>query len=194
MTKFIYYYTHMQKNAAKQEDKLQAVTLPEDMKKAYLPYKCVFAELGNNYEVKRELGRGSYGVAYKVILKGAEKQKYALKRLFAITQARWILLEILYLQLLLNKPNIIKYVSGIRCESQVDIIFEYVPHQPFAYLVEQLDMTGVKRYMFQLMTALSVLESYGIMHRDVKPTNFLYSLKTQKGVLIDFGLSELVIY
>ena len=181
-----------QKNAGKQDEKIQQITLPEELKRSYLPYLCSFPELEGKFDVKRELGRGSYGVAYKIVDRSKPTQKYALKRLFAITQARWILLEVLYLQLLYGKPNIIKYMGGIRVESQVDILFEYIPHQNFAYLIEQLDLKGVKRYMFQLLKAISMLESYGIMHRDIKPTNFLYSTKTNRGVLIDFGLSELV--
>ena len=29
------------------------------------------------------------------------------------------------------------------------------------------------------------------MHRDIKPTNFLYDPPTKSGLLIDFGLSEI---
>ena len=47
--------------------------------------------------------------------------------------------------------------------------------------------------MFQLFTALAHLEDLGITHRDIKQGNFLYNMNTRKGVLIDFGLSELVI-
>ena len=47
--------------------------------------------------------------------------------------------------------------------------------------------------MFQLFTSLAHLEDLGITHRDIKQGNFLYNMNTRKGVLIDFGLSELVI-
>ena len=174
------------------EKKIQKIALPSKLKNSYLPYKTTFPELDTNYIVKKELGRGSYGVTYKIVDKNQPKQKYALKRLFALTQAKFILLEIYYLRLLCDKPNIVSYKGAIRIDTQVDLLFEYIPHEKFSILVDILDLKGIKRYMFQLLRALSVLESYGIIHRDVKPANFLYSSKTNKGVLIDFGLSELV--
>jgi cell division control protein 7 len=41
------------------------------------------------------------------------------------------------------------------------------------------------------LKALLVLKQNGIYHRDVKPGNFLYNPETKKGILIDFGLSEI---
>lgn len=47
--------------------------------------------------------------------------------------------------------------------------------------------------MFTLLRAVELLSEYGVMHRDIKPTNFLYDPTTKKGLLIDFGLSEIEI-
>lgn len=48
----------------------------------------------------------------------------------------------------------------------------------------------MKYYLYQLLSAVKHLSDRGIVHRDIKPSNFLWDPRSRKGVLIDFGLSE----
>ena len=48
----------------------------------------------------------------------------------------------------------------------------------------------VRFYMRALFEALAYIHHCGIIHRDLKPTNFLYNLRTRRGLLVDFGLAE----
>ena len=41
-----------------------------------------------------------------------------------------------------------------------------------------------------MLRALHDVHKMNIIHRDVKPANFLYSVSEQKGVLCDFGLAQ----
>ena len=48
----------------------------------------------------------------------------------------------------------------------------------------------IRQYLYCLLEALKGVHSRGIIHRDVKPANFLYDYPTGTGVLCDFGLAE----
>lgn len=46
--------------------------------------------------------------------------------------------------------------------------------------------------MYKLLKCLESIHKLGIVHRDVKPTNFLYDAEDNTCLLIDFGLAECV--
>ena len=48
----------------------------------------------------------------------------------------------------------------------------------------------IQNYLMCLLHALSHVHKFDYIHRDVKPSNFLYNLKLNTGVLIDFGLAQ----
>lgn len=54
-----------------------------------------------------------------------------------------------------------------------------------------LTLDDTRHYMYSLMVAVKHISDHGVVHRDIKPANFLYDPKSKKGVLIDFGLSEI---
>ena len=47
--------------------------------------------------------------------------------------------------------------------------------------------------MYILLNSVDHLAEWGVMHRDIKPNNFLYDPATRTGLLIDFGLSEIAV-
>lgn len=53
-----------------------------------------------------------------------------------------------------------------------------------------MGVTELKRYMRALFIALRKVHKFNIIHRDVKPSNFLYDRKQGKYLLVDFGLAQ----
>lgn len=51
-------------------------------------------------------------------------------------------------------------------------------------------VADMRHYFRSLFTALHSVHKHDILHRDIKPTNFLYNPDLREGVLVDFGLAE----
>lgn len=57
-------------------------------------------------------------------------------------------------------------------------------------MLDTFQLSDVRYYIHSLLTCLKGLKDNGIIHHDVKPSNFMYSQKRKTGVLTDFGLAE----
>ncbi|KAF4365420.1 hypothetical protein F8388_012785 [Cannabis sativa] len=56
-------------------------------------------------------------------------------------------------------------------------------------LKSEISVCQLQRYGYCMFRALSSIHKQGVIHRDVKPGNFLFSRKASKGYLIDFNLA-----
>ncbi|EAY15220.1 CMGC family protein kinase [Trichomonas vaginalis G3] len=135
---------------------------------------------------------GTIGVgSFSTVVKATNKKgaMFALKKLFWNNSPDRIVKEIQWLNKL-DHPNIVQLYGAYRAHDQATLVMGYVPHTSFRSLLQNMTCKIIKDYMRGLLSALQYLHSHKIIHRDVKPANFLFDPETGNGSLIDFGLCE----
>lgn len=114
----------------------------------------------------------------------------AIKRIYVTSSPKRILNEIKILDALSGYDNISPLLKVMRHEDQILAVLPYFEHQDFRSLYKTGSKTDIRIYITQLCQALKFVHSKDIIHRDIKPTNFLYDRHRRYGVLVDFGLAE----
>lgn len=66
----------------------------------------------------------------------------------------------------------------------------YLAHDRFQDFYSRMDVAEVQCYMKNLLIALRHVHRFNVIHRDVKPSNFLYNRRKRQFLLVDFGLAQ----
>ena len=114
----------------------------------------------------------------------------AIKKIYVTSSPLRILNELELLHDLRNAPNVCPLITAFRHQDQVIAILPFFQHKDFRDYYRSLTVADMRVYFHALFTALKSVHECQIVHRDIKPTNFLYSPAQQHGVLVDFGLAE----
>ncbi|GME79283.1 unnamed protein product [Ambrosiozyma monospora] len=179
-----------------------------------------FPTIVGKYRIKNKIGEGTFSTVYlaedlkglsninsgatnfsspaiktKVHGNGKENNKVsrplvALKRIYVTSSPQRIYNELQLLHSLVGCRTVAPLIDAIRYEDQVIAVLPFYRHSDFRDFFRDLPLSGIKEYMRQLMEALVFVHQKRIIHRDIKPTNFLYNPFTRSGVLVDFGLAE----
>lgn len=197
-----------------QEDVDDAVM--EDMDK----FEASFKNITQRYRLINRIGEGTFSTVYKAedLLYDhyvnewdfdAEKENadsqnslkqnqnrppkprfVAIKKIYVTSSPTRILNELELLHDLRDSPNVCPLITAFRHQDQVIAILPFFQHKDFRDYYRDFTVSEMRIYFHSLFTAIKSTHEAEIIHRDIKPTNFLYSPAQQRGVLVDFGLAE----
>ncbi|CAK7231551.1 Cell division control protein 7 [Sporothrix curviconia] len=119
------------------------------------------------------------------------RAKYvAIKKIYVTSSPLRILNELELLHDLRSSPSVCPLITAFRSTDQVVAVLPYFRHQDFREYYRHMKVADMAIYLRSLFEALAAVHRANILHRDIKPTNFLYDPATGRGVLVDFGLAE----
>lgn len=152
----------------------------------------ILKNLNENYNILKKIGNGSFGSVYKAISKLTDD--YVAIKIENSDNARLEIEKNLYEEIKKNVgiPSIIWY--GKINEKSV-LIMDYLGpslDDLFEFCENKFSLKTVLLIGIQLLSRIEAVHSRNIIHRDIKPDNFLIGSGKNKNIIyiIDFGLSK----
>jgi len=106
---------------------------------------------------------------------------------------------------MVKHPNTVELIDSFyqrdkeKNEVFLNLILGYMPENlyevssRYAKKNEQMPMSHIQAYIWQLCRALGYVHNLGICHRDIKPQNLLIDSETQRLRLCDFGSAKILV-
>ncbi|SPB51955.1 Complex 1 protein (LYR family) protein [Aspergillus niger] len=137
---------------------------------------------------KRRRVEGDNGRSISV--KRRKPRFVALKKIYVTSSPHRIQNELELLHDLRGCRSVCPLITAFRYQDQVVAVLPFFPHTDFRIQYRTFLVADMRHYFRSLFTALHSVHKHNILHRDIKPTNFLYNPDLREGVLVDFGLAE----
>ena len=147
-----------------------------------------------DYEIVGVLGKGGMGTVFRVrnvLSDRIEAMKVVLPDLSADPGLADRFLREIRLHASLEHPNIAALRTALRIDNQVLMIMELVEGVSLDERLRHghLDVMCSLRYVYQVLSALDLAHSRGIIHRDIKPANIIVTPE-ESVKLTDFGIAR----
>ncbi|PKX91577.1 serine/threonine protein kinase CDC7 [Aspergillus novofumigatus IBT 16806] len=186
----------------------------EDMKKL----EDTFPGISDRFRLVNRIGEGTFSTVYKAedllydhykndwdtfqenqssdwsmeesVTKRRKPRYVALKKIYVTSSPLRIQNELELLHDLRGCRSVCPLITAFRHQDQVVAVLPFFPHTDFRIQYRTFMVADMRHYFRSLFTALNSVHKHNILHRDIKPTNFLYNPELREGVLVDFGLAE----
>ncbi|XP_058055606.1 cell division cycle 7-related protein kinase [Anopheles bellator] len=152
--------------------------------------------IGDRYVVHGKIDRGTFSTVSlatrreEAHLDREKRRMYAIKLITETSHPTRIERELRCMMQLGGRCNVVGIVDAFRHQGSVALVMKYIPHEPFQQYFAELTPAEVQRYMQNLLIPLRRVHQYGVIHRDVKPSNFLHARRHGGYMLVDFGLAQ----
>ncbi|XP_073984258.1 cdc7 kinase isoform X1 [Rhodnius prolixus] len=150
--------------------------------------------LGEIFDLHYKIGEGTFSNVYLASSKAHNekgfKDQFAVKHLIPTCHPTRIVRELKCLQEIGGVDNVAGIFMCLRMNDCITFVMPYQPHDRFITYVTDMTIPETQMYLKQLLIALRRVHKFGVIHRDVKPSNFLYSRKEKRFLLVDFGLAQ----
>lgn len=149
-------------------------------------------QLSKVFRITDKIGEGTFSSVYlgEAQMVDGRREKFALKHLIPTSHPVRIAAELQCLTVAGGRENVMGVTYCFRKDDHVVIVMPYMEHQPFVEIIGSLSFEEVRQYIYHLLKALKHIHQFGIIHRDIKPTNFLYNRQEKTFALVDFGLAQ----
>lgn len=154
---------------------------------AEIPGYLSFCE--HKYKIDSVIGEGTFSTVYKARCQRSGAY-VAIKAITKTSAPNRVLEELNILKALNGEMNCICLLEILRHQDQIMVIFPLVNSIDFKDFVVRSTVCDIKKYMYSLLKTVKHMHGKGIIHRDIKPGNFLFDIENGEGYLIDFGLAQ----
>ncbi|XP_076601160.1 cell division cycle 7-related protein kinase [Chaetodon auriga] len=154
-------------------------------------YKAV-PQLAKVFRIIDKIGEGTFSSVYlgEAQMQDGKREMFALKHLIPTSHPARIAAELQCLTVAGGRENVMGVTYCFRKEDHVVIVMPYMEHQAIVDIIGSLSFEEVRLYIYHLLKALRHIHQFGIIHRDIKPNNFLYNRSSKMYALVDFGLAQ----